>query len=146
MPSAALASPEDFNTQLAGRLQVANPRRKRVLGCAPAERVGADRQAMMALPPVPPTVGWADASRLPRDHYIRLDSNDYSVHPGVIGRRIEARADLVRVCVLSDGQVVADHPRCWARHQTLTNQSTQPPRRRCASSAPPCCAAAPNPR
>ena len=32
--------------------------------------------------------------RLPRDHYVRLDSNDYSVHPAEIGRRIEVRADL----------------------------------------------------
>jgi hypothetical protein len=27
---------------------------------------------------------------------VRLDSNDYSVHPGVIGRRIEVTADLGR--------------------------------------------------
>ena len=26
-------------------------------------------------------VGWRKSMRLPRDHYVRLDSNDYSVHP-----------------------------------------------------------------
>ncbi len=41
--------------------------------------------------------GVAHSTRLARDHYIRLDSNDYSVHPGVIGRRIEVVADLDRV-------------------------------------------------
>jgi hypothetical protein len=31
---------------------------------------------------------------LPRDHYVRLDSNDYSVHSAVIGRKVEVGADL----------------------------------------------------
>ena len=48
----------------------------------------------MPLPPVPPQVGWRKSMRLPRDHYVRLDANDYSVHPAVIGRRIEVHADL----------------------------------------------------
>ena len=56
-----------------------------------------------------------------RDHYVRLDSNDYSVHPAVIGRRIEVTADLARVRVLCDGQLVADHERSWAWHQTITD-------------------------
>jgi hypothetical protein len=52
---------------------------------------------------------------------VRLDSNDYSVHPGVIGRRIEVIADLHRVCVLCDGRTVADHERVWAWHQTISD-------------------------
>jgi hypothetical protein len=51
----------------------------------------------------------------------RLDSNDYSVHPAVIGRRIEVVADLDRVKVFSDGRTVADHDRVWAWHQTITD-------------------------
>ena len=78
-------------------LAVVNSRTRRVLGCAPTDRIGADRQAMLAVPPVPPVTGWRTSTRLARDHYIRLDSNDYSVHPGVIGRRIEVIADLERV-------------------------------------------------
>src|SRR4029079_2974561 len=56
-------------------------------------------QAMLALPPVAPQVGWRNSTRLARDHDIRLDSNDYSVHPAVIVRRIEVVADLDRVKV-----------------------------------------------
>jgi hypothetical protein len=92
-----------------------------VLGCAPIDRIGADRQAMLALPPVAPATGWRSATRLARDHYVRLDSNDYSVHPGVIGRRIEVVADLDRVRVFCEGKVVADHERVWAWHQTITD-------------------------
>ena len=44
---------------------------------------------MVALPPVPPIVGWRTFTRLPRDHYVRIASNDYSVHPSAIGRLVE---------------------------------------------------------
>jgi hypothetical protein len=59
--------------------------------------------------------------RLPRDHYVRLDGNDYSVHPGAVGRRVLVRADLDRVQAFCDGQTVADHARIWATHQTLSD-------------------------
>jgi hypothetical protein len=39
----------------------------------------------------------------------------------VVGRRVEIRADLERVWVWCDGRLVADHVRCWARHQTLSD-------------------------
>jgi Mu transposase, C-terminal domain len=52
---------------------------------------------------------------------VRYDTNDYSVAPAVIGRRIEVIADLERVRAFCDGRVVADHERIWARHQTLTD-------------------------
>lgn len=119
LPGRSFTSPADFNAQLDGWLALANNRVKRVLGCAPTARVDADRAAMLALPPVAPTTGWRSALRLPRDHYVRLDSNDYSVHPSVIGRRVELVAGLDRVQVFCDGRLVADHDRCWARHQSI---------------------------
>jgi hypothetical protein len=91
------------------------------LGCRPVERLEGDRQAMLSLPAVPPVTGWRAATRLPRDHYLRLDGNDYSVHPAVIGRRVELVADLDRVQVWCEGRLVADHPRVWAKHQTITD-------------------------
>jgi transposase len=121
LPGRDFASPADFNAQLQQWLAVVNTRRRRALGCAPADRITADRQAMLALPPVPPATGWRSAARLARDHYVRLDANDYSVHPAVIGRRIEVIAGLDRVRVLSGGRAVADHERSWAWHQTITD-------------------------
>jgi hypothetical protein len=50
-----------------------------------------------------------------------LDSNDYSVHPSAVGRRVLIRADLDRVRVWCEGNVVADHDRIWARHQTISD-------------------------
>jgi transposase len=121
LPGRRFDSPADFNTQLQAWLQLANRRRKRVLGCPPADRIAADRAAMLTLPPVAPVTGWQSSLRLPRDHYVRLDSNDYSVHPSVVGRRIMVRADLDRVQVWCDGALVADHPRLWAKHQTISD-------------------------
>jgi len=121
LPGRTFDGPGDFNTQMQGWLGQVNTRTRRVLGCAPTDRIGADRQAMLPLPPVAPATGWRFSTRLARDHYVRLDSNDYSVHPGVIGRRIEVVADLDRVRVLCDGKTVADHARVWAWHQALTD-------------------------
>jgi len=121
LPGRTFSSPADFNAQLADWLAVVNQRRRRVLGCAPTDRIQADRAAMLPLPPMAPVTGWRSSLRLPRDHYIRLDSNDYSVHPAVVGRRVEVAADLDRVQVWGDGRLVADHGRCWARHQTLSD-------------------------
>lgn len=121
LPGRAFTSPADFNTQLQQWLNIVNARPRRALGCAPIDRITADRQAMLALPPVAPVTGWRHSLRLPRDHYIRLDSNDYSVHPGMIGRRIEVVAGLHRIRAFCDGRVAADHERIWARHQTLSD-------------------------
>jgi transposase len=120
LPGREFDSPASFNAALAEWLAVVNTRPRRVLGCAPTDRITADRQAMLALPPVAPATGWRASARLARDHYIRLDSNDYSVHPAVIGRRIEIIADLDRVRALCEGRLVADHERIWAWHQTIS--------------------------
>jgi transposase len=121
LPGRSFTGPEDFNAQLQQWLGVVNARPRRALGCAPTDRITADRQAMLALPPIAPATGWRCSVRLPRDHYIRLDSNDYSVHPAVIGRRIEVVADLHRVKAFCDGRLVADHERIWGWHQTISD-------------------------
>jgi transposase len=121
LPGRSFTGPDDFNTQLRQWLQLVSARPRRALGCAPTDRITADRAAMLALPPVAPASGWRSSLRLPRDHYVRFDSNDYSVHPAVIGRRIEVIADLQRVRAFCDGRLVADHERIWAWHQTISD-------------------------
>jgi transposase len=120
LPGRRFASPEDFNAQLADWTALVNTRTRRALGCAPADRIAADRAAMLALPPVAPETGWRLAVRLPRDHYVRLDGNDYSVHPAAVGRRVEVVASLDRVQAWCGGQLAADHERSWASHQVIT--------------------------
>jgi transposase len=121
LPGRAFSSPADFNAQLQDFLVQANTRQHRALGCRPADRIDADKAAMIPLPPVAPVTGWRQTARLPRDHYVRLDANDYSVDPSAVGRRIEVAADLARVQVFCGGRLAADHERAWARHQTITD-------------------------
>jgi transposase len=121
LPGRTFTSPRDFNQQLSEWLVRANGRVHRTIDARPVDRWEADRAAMLRLPPVPPTVGWRRSLRLPRDHYVRLDANDYSVDPAVVGRRVEVVADLDRVRVFCQGRPVAAHERCWARGQTITD-------------------------
>ena len=121
LPGRTFTSPADFNTQLSAWLPVANQRIVRRIGCAPVTRWEADKAAMLTLPQVPPTLGWRHQVRLPRDHYVRVDGNDYSVDPAVVGRKVQVVADLATVSVSCAGRVVAAHERCWARHQSITD-------------------------
>ena len=121
MPGRSFDSPADFNAQFTDWLEGANRRVVRTIKARPIDLVDADRAAMLALPPVPPRVGWFNQVRLGRDYYVRIDSNDYSVDPAAIGRQVTVTADLHRVQVRLDGRVVADHARVWARHMTVTD-------------------------
>ncbi|MEU8125573.1 IS21 family transposase [Spirillospora sp. NPDC049024] len=122
MPGRSFTGPGDFNAQLDHWLaHRANVRHHRRIECRPADRIVTDMAAMVPLPPVAPVVGWRTSTRLARDHYVRIASNDYSVHPSVIGRLVEVVADLQEVRVTCGGQQVAAHPRCWAVHQTITD-------------------------
>ncbi|TGY32514.1 hypothetical protein E5344_15085, partial [Microbacterium laevaniformans] len=114
-------SPADFNAQFADWLTKANARVVRTIRVAPVDRVDADRAAMLSLPPIPIHLGWRNSIRLARDYYVRLDTNDYSVDPTVIGRMVDVTADLERVKVRAEGRVVADHARVWARGTTVTD-------------------------
>ncbi|WP_306370093.1 hypothetical protein [Nocardiopsis sp. CC223A] len=92
------------------------------LRCRPTDRLVTDVEKMVALPEqAPSAVGWWRTCRLPRDHYVRLDTCDYSVHPAAVGRQVVVHADPEHVRAWCGGELVADHRRCWAAHQTLTD-------------------------
>jgi transposase len=121
MPARTFTSPADFNDQFDGWLKTANARVVRTIKEAPVDRLDADRAAMLRLPPVPLHLGWRNRVRLGRDYYVRLDTNDYSVDPAMIGRLVDVHADLERVRARCDGRIVANHSRVWARGTTVTD-------------------------
>ena len=121
LPGRVFASPGDFNDQLAGWLPRANSRTVRSLGGRPVDVLDRDIAAMTVLPPIPPVTGLVSRVRLARDYYVRVDGNDYSVDPRVIGRLVDVTATLTRVIVVCEGRTAADHERCWASRATVTD-------------------------
>jgi transposase len=120
LPGRRFVSPQDFTLQLQTWLtERANQRRVRAIQGRPAELLAVDYERMVPLPPNDPIVGLTNRIRLGRDYYVRLDGNDYSVDPSVIGRFVDVTASLDEVIVRCDRQIVAAHERCWANEQVL---------------------------
>jgi len=120
LPGRSFTSPDDFDSQLLSWLSKANARIHRGIRCWPIDRLNEDLGSMMPLPPVSPDIRHRFSIRLGRDHYVRFDTCDYSVHPKAIGRRIEVTADLDFVVVTCSGEEVARHRRSLAPHRTIT--------------------------
>ncbi|MBB1510609.1 IS21 family transposase [Tessaracoccus sp. MC1756] len=123
MPGRSFASPADFNDQFTDWLATANQKVVRTTKARPTDLLEKDRAAMLALPPVPPVVGWRKQVRLGRDYYVSIARNDYSVDPTWIGRMVDAHADLDQVQVRLDGRLITEHPRVWAHGLTITDTS-----------------------
>jgi transposase len=109
----------DFNRQLTGWLVRANHRIHATTKVRPSEAIWEDRGAMLAFPPVLPDTALRFRTRLPRDHYVAVDGNDYSVNPRFVGRPIDVAVTLEEVVAHSDGTEVARHRRCLGHHQSL---------------------------
>ena len=62
LPGRDFTGPDDFNTQLSGWLPLANARTVRALHARPVDLVGADRAAMLRLPPLAPAHGFTAAA------------------------------------------------------------------------------------
>lgn len=121
LPGRSFAGPTDFNVQLQGWLARANTRTVRSIDGRPVDLLPVDLAAMIALPTAAPQTGLKYRVRLARDYYVRVDGNDYSVDPRVIGKFIDLTATAAEVVGVCDGNVVARHPRSWAAHQLVTD-------------------------
>lgn len=119
LPGRRFEDLDDFNRQLGNWLRKANQRIHATTKVRPAEAIFEDRGSMLTFPAVLPDVTRRWSTRLPRDHYVRVDTNDYSVNPRFVGRRVEVRVSLDEVVVCCDGTEVARHRRCLAKHQVL---------------------------
>jgi hypothetical protein len=119
LPGRSFADVADFNRQLTSWLKRANQRIHGTTRQRPSEAIYQDRGSMMGFPPVLPDPSWRHSVRLPRDHYVRVDTNDYSVNPRFVGRRVDVTVTLDEVVVTCDGSQVGRHRRCLAKHQTI---------------------------
>jgi hypothetical protein len=122
-PGRIAANELDYQLQLDGWFdERANPRMHKTLRCRPIDRLIEERAVMAGLPQVAPDVDRRWVLRVPPDPYLRFDTCDYSLDPGLVGRRVEARVtdrELTAVA-LDTGELACRHPRSFARHQTIT--------------------------
>ena len=50
---------------------------------------------------------------------VRFDNNKYSVSASAVGRPVEIQAYADRIVIRQDGRIVAEHPRCYGRGETV---------------------------
>ena len=78
---------------------------------------------MAPLPQAGPDCDRRWVVRVPPDPHLRFDSCDYSLDPGLVGRRVEARVSdrEVLAIALDSGALACRHQRSFARHRTITD-------------------------
>ena len=99
-----------------------NGRQHKTLRARPIDRLEHERQVMRSLPARPPDVDRRWVARVPPDPFFRADTNDYSLDPALVGRRVEIRVSQreVSAVALDTGEVACRHQRVFAKHRTVT--------------------------
>jgi transposase len=121
-PGRLFANELDYQLQLDAWFEKANTRTHKTLRARPIDRLAAERAAMRPLPERPPDTDRRWVTRVAPDPYLRFETNDYSLDPRLVGRRVEVRVsqrELAAVC-LDSGEIAARHERSFARRRTLT--------------------------
>lgn len=122
-PGRSFASELDFQEQLDRWFaERANARFHRTLRCRPVDRLAEELTVMRRLPERMPDLDRRLVTRIAPDPYVRVDSNDYSLDPRLVGRRIELRVSQreVLAVALDSGELACRHRRSFARHRTIT--------------------------
>jgi transposase len=100
----------------------ANARVHKTLRARPIDRLIEERQVMAALPATTPDTDRRWVLRVPPDPYLRFDTCDYSLDPGLVGRRVDVRVDEreITATLLDSGEIACRHARSFAKHRIIT--------------------------
>jgi hypothetical protein len=79
----------------------------------------AERAALLPLPDRPGEVGILREVLVRRTGHVRFETNEYSVPVRYVGWRLSLRADPAAVRLYAGEELVAEHPRCYARGQAV---------------------------
>jgi len=122
-PGRSFVNELDFQDQLDRWFsERANVRRHRALRARPVDRFESERERMRPLPEPSPDLDRRFVVRVAPQPYVRVDRNDYSLDPHLVGRRVEVRvsqSEVSAVC-LDSGELACRHRRIFAAHQELT--------------------------
>jgi len=121
-PGRRFANHLDFQLQLDAWFEKANARIHKTLRERPIDRLVQEREVMRPLPDRELDLDRRWVVRVPPDPHLRFDTNDYSLDPNLVGRRVEVRVsqrELMAVA-LDTGELAARHERVFAKHRTIT--------------------------
>jgi transposase len=121
-PGRRFANERDFQEQLDAWFVKVNARTHKTLRARPVDRLLEEQRVMAQLPQAMPDTARRWVMRVPPDPYLRVDTNDYSLDPALVGRRVEVRVDQRQIlaAALDTGEVVCQHARVFAKHRTIT--------------------------
>jgi transposase len=126
-PGRSFANELDYQLQLDGWCEKVNARVHRTTRAVVAQRLAEERERMRSLPAILPDSDRRFVIRVPSQPYLRFDTNDYSLDPRLVGRRVEVRvtqSELTAVA-LDTGELAGRHRRRFARHLTFTDPAHQ---------------------
>jgi transposase len=121
-PGRRFANELDFQDRLDAWFVKVNARIHKTLRVRPVDRLAEEREVMRALPAALPDTSKRWVTRVAADPYVRVDTNDYSLDPRLVGQRVEIRVDQreITAVVLDSGKLACRHARVFAKHRTLT--------------------------
>jgi transposase len=121
-PGRRFANDFDVQDQLDAWFLKINARTHKTLRARPVDRLAEEHAVMAPLPAQMPDTARRWVTRVPPDPHLRFDTNDYSLDPALVGRRVEVRVDQqrVRAVALDAAEIACDHQRSFARHRTIT--------------------------
>jgi transposase len=121
-PGRRFANELDFQDQFDAWFVKINARTHTSLRVRPVDRLDEELAVMAALPAQVPDTARRWTARVPPDPHLRFDTNDYSLDPALVGRRIEVRVDQreITAVALDTGEIACRHARVFARHRTVT--------------------------
>jgi transposase len=121
-PGRVFANELDFQDQLDAWFAKVNARTHKTLKVRPIDRLADELGVMAALPEQMPDTARRWVARVPPDPHLRFDSNDYSLNPALVGRRVEISVGQrqVTAVALETGEIACRHQRSYAKHRTLT--------------------------
>lgn len=93
--------------------EIAYRRHHRRVGAIVGDAWRVERGFLRALPDPPPRTERHGEARITRDGFVRVGDVDYSVPPGLVGRRVQIRSSLTEVVVLHEGREIARHRRSY---------------------------------
>ena len=87
----------------------------------PADRLLLEKTRLRALAAHPFDTDLVVPIVVSKEARVHLDTNSYSVPHTLVGRTVHVhlRANDATVRVVADGEVVAEHPRCWDRRRAI---------------------------